>query len=56
MRTYDHLADGSNNWATLNTDGTQGNIHPNKWADTNIFSTLQDLIFPVGLWNIDIDS
>ena len=56
MRTYDHLADGSNNWATLNTDGTQGNIHPNKWADANIFSTLQDLIFPVGLWNIDIDS
>ena len=27
-----------------------------KWADANIFSTLQDLIFPVGLWNIDIDS
>ena len=56
MRTYDHLADGSNNWATLNANGTQGNIHPNKWADANIFSTLQDLIFPVGLWNIDVDN
>ena len=55
MRTFDHLADGSNNWATLNADGTQGNIHPNKWADANIFSTLQDLIYPIGLWSVDID-
>lgn len=54
-RTYDHKNDGSNYWATLNSDGTYGNIHPNRWADASIFSMIQELIFPCCMWNVEVE-
>ena len=43
-------------WSALNSDGvTYGPIHPNKYSMAQIMSQLQDLIYPVCMWNIDID-
>lgn len=54
FRTYDHKSDGSNNWSVVNADGTKGWIHPNKYSDAQITSMLQDLVYPMALWNIEL--
>ncbi len=55
MRTYAHNDMKVPVWATLNADGNYGTIHPNKYSMAQIMSQLQDLIYPVCMWNIDID-
>lgn len=55
MRTYAHNDMKVPVWATLNADGRYGTIHPNKYSMAQIMSQLQDLIYPVCMWNIDIN-
>lgn len=56
MRTYAHNDMSIKVWSTLNSDGiTHGPIHPNKYSMAQIMSQLQDLIYPVCMWNIDVD-
>ena len=55
-RTYAHNDMSIKTWSALNSDGvTYGPIHPNKYSMAQIMSQLQDLIYPVCMWNIDID-
>ena len=55
-RTYAHNDMSIKTWSALNSDGvTYGSIHPNKYSMAQIMSQLQDLIYPVCMWNIDID-
>lgn len=55
-RTYAHNDMSIKTWSALNSDGvTYGTIHPNKYSMAQIMSQLQDLIYPVCMWNIDID-
>ena len=55
-RTYAHNDMSMKTWSALNSDGvTYGTIHPNKYSMAQIMSQLQDLIYPVCMWNIDID-
>lgn len=39
-------------WSCLNSEGGYDNIHPNKYQNAMIISTLQDLIYPVCMWNL----
>jgi lysophospholipase L1-like esterase len=55
FRTYDHKADGSNDWSVLESSGAKGWIHPNKYSDAQITSLLQDLIYPMALWNVSVE-
>ena len=55
-RTYAHNDMSMKTWSTLKSDGiTYGPIHPNKYSMAQIMSQLQDLIYPVCMWNIDVD-
>ena len=55
-RTYAHNDMSIKTWSALNSDGvTYGPIHPNKYSMAQIMSQLQDLIYPVCMWNIDVD-
>ena len=54
MRTYSHNEMGDKIWSTVTTDGKYGGIHPNKYSSAHTMSMLQDLIYPVCMWNIEI--
>lgn len=55
MRTYTNSY-LNNTWGQLESDGiTRSGIHPNKYQDAQITSTLQDLIFPISMWNVSIE-
>lgn len=56
MRTYAHNDMGNRIWSTLTASGGYGGIHPNIWSSAQTMSMLQDLIYPVCLWNISLES
>lgn len=51
IRTIDYQNMTIKNWSQYNSDGSYGNIHPNKYANAQIMSALQDLIYPICMWN-----
>lgn len=54
-RTYAHNKMQSRIWSTLTTTGSFGGIHPNKYSNAQIMSALQDLIYPICMWNVDVE-
>lgn len=52
MRTYAHNDMGDKIWSTLNSSGNYGGIHPNIWSSAQTVSMLQDLIYPICMWNL----
>ena len=55
MRTYAHNDMSPRIWSTRTTNGGYGNIHPNIWSSAHTMSMLQDLIYPVCMWNLDVE-
>ena len=55
IRTYAYGDMSPKIWSAYsNADGTnRDGIHPNKWANAQIMSMLQELIYPVCMWNVD---
>jgi hypothetical protein len=40
------------NWSVKESNGEYGVIHPNLFANASFMSELQNLVYPVGLWNL----
>lgn len=55
-RTYAHNDIQPKIWSALNSDGASyDQIHPNKYSNAQIMSQLQDLVYPICMWNIDVE-
>ncbi len=53
MRTYAHNDMSPRIWSAYNSTGTgYDNIHPNMYSSAQTMSMLQDLIYPVCMWNL----
>ena len=54
-RTYGHIDTDFNNWSVFNADDSNYRFHPNIYSNMQFHSLLQDLIYPVCLWNLNVD-
>lgn len=53
FRTYAHNSMNPRIWSGLTSTGGRDGIHPNKYSNAQTMSLLQDLIYPVCMWNVD---
>lgn len=53
-RTYSHDTLLTKYWSVKESNGKYGDIHPNKYSQAQTMSMLQDLVYPVCMWNYEI--
>lgn len=53
FRTYAHNSMSPRIWSCLTSTGGRDGIHPNKYSNAQTMSMLQDLIYPICMWNVD---
>ena len=55
FRTLNHNNMSPRIWSGLTSTGGRDGIHPNKYSNAQTMSLLQDLIYPICMWNINVD-